>query len=166
MHRASEAQERMTALLNCNEGKKMFGWQWWTSKQHWAASRYLLLKTEKHMETRGSPWAEYGKDLLSAEGLSPGIVCSEEAAGSWKESTKINSSSSQGSRSSYKTEFFSLLSPSSGYKHLILIRKSLLASSLEVNAPAVLAGIWGLRKENSDLVSELSSGVRDWFPLG
>lgn len=116
----------------------------------------------------GCPWAEYGKDLPSAEGLSPGIVCREETPGSWKESTKINSSSSQGSRFSYKTEIFSLLSPRrswSGYKCLTLIRKTLLVSSQEVNAPVVLAGRWGLQKENSGLVSEHSSGMRDCFPL-
>lgn len=53
----------------------------------------------------------------------------------------------------------------SGYKCLTLIRKTPLVSSLEVNAPVVLAGGWGLQKANSSLVSEHSSGVRDWFPL-
>lgn len=131
--------------------------------------KVLITETEKHTDTRGSPWAEYGKDLPSAEGLSPGIVYSEEAAGSWKESTKVNRNSSQGSRFSYKTEIFSLLSPRrswSGYKCLTLIRKTLLVSSLEVITPVVLAGGWGLQKANSGLVSERSSGMRDWFPLG
>lgn len=131
--------------------------------------KVLAAETEKHTETRGSPWAEYGKDLPSAEGPSPGIVCREEAAGFWKESTKINSNSSQGSRFSYEIEIFSLLSPRrswNGYKCLTLIRKTILVSSWEVNAPVMLADGWGLQEENSGLVSEHSSGVRDWFPLG
>lgn len=43
----------------------------------------------------GSPWADPGRDLPSAEGLSLGVVCCKEAAGSGKESAKVNSNTSQ-----------------------------------------------------------------------
>lgn len=126
---APEARARLNALLNCSACKKGMNLQ--TAP---GCTKVLPAETEKHMQTTGSPWAELWQGFTFCWGLLPGIVCSEEAAGSWKKSTKINSNSSQRSRFSYKTEIFSLLSPKrlwSCYKCLALIRKILLVSSLE-----------------------------------